>query len=676
MEPLIEAGSLVATFAIECTVTISLAALAALLAARILGRRQPGVSFAFIVAAFLLGTLLLFEQGRPSPNLLAADPSSPVRLHVARPSPTSEVPTATVVPGLTARYGSLFQVRFSGPSVKEEPSAAVPGAPTGSIDGWGLLGLLWLLGVIALAVHHLVGLCSIRATLEAAHPCEDRRLLHAAACVRDAIGTGPVGLRLSSASRSAFLAGITRPCIVLPEEAIAWADDRLTSTLIHEHMHVRRCDILVAEALRVIVSLAWCSPLPWLAFSRALKLREEACDQAVLRSGTRPADYAANLLAAARSLSSGLRAATASISSGSDLEQRIRSILETPHPLPARDRFLRRASAAIVLAAVVGTTPLTTPLYAFLESASSAKRLNGIMVWPAILESPFPAGTAPVHGTFSLTGKGGYTRIQLNLAGRTSVHRLPSVALPSALPLSGRARMILPFGGLVDAHSAHPFTHPAWTIWDDRAEPVTASAPGTVAVVRMDPREGTTIEVDHGSQVRTCYGLGRQGRSLVEAGEFVATGTPLGTFGSVSPNDIPSLSFSIRVHAHGAWVALDPAPFLFAAPDPRATPLAASVVNASVRIGDRAEVRRLLAAGLSPNQVSGDGTLPLEWVLLNRDLAMAKDLLEAGADPNAPTWNIHQAHIALHGPTVAQLARETGDPELMALLVPEQGSRP
>lgn len=670
MEPLIEAGSLVVTFAIECTVTISLAALAAILAARILGRHQPGVSFVFIVAAFLLGTLLLFEHGRPSPNLPAPDPSSPVRMHAARPSPTSEVPTVTVVPGLTARYGSLFQVRFSGSSVKDEPSAAVPGRLAGTGNGWGLLGLLWLLGVIALAVHHFVGLCSIRATLEAARPCEDRRLLHTAACVRDAIGTGPVGLRLSTASRSAFLAGIAHPCIVLPEEAVAWSDDRLTSTLIHEHMHVRRCDILVAEALRVIVSLAWCSPLPWLALTRALKLREEACDQAVLRSGTRPADYAANLLAAARSLSSGLHAATASISSRSDLEQRIRNILESPHPLAGRDRILRRALAVVVLAAVVGTTPMTTPLYAFLESASSTRRLGGIMVWPAVLEPSSRSGMTTARGTFSLTGKGGYTRIQLNLAGRTSVHRLPSVALPSALPLSGRARMILPFGGLVDAHSAQPFTHPAWTIWDDRAVPVTASAPGIVAVVRMDPGEGMVIEVDHGSQVRTRYGLGRQGASLVEAGEFVATGTPLGTFSNVPPNDIPSLSFGIRVQAHGAWVALDPAPFLFAAPDQRATPLAASVVNASVRIGDRTGVRRLLAAGLSPNQVSGDGTLPLEWVILNRDLAMAKDLLEAGADPNAPTWNIHQVHFALHGPTVAQLARETGDPELMALLAP------
>lgn len=666
MDLLIDLGRSLAPFAIECTLTISLAALAALLATRILGRHQPGVSFAFIVAAFLLGTLLLFERGRTAPDILAPDPPSPMRLHASRPSPAPDAPAATVVPGLTSRYGSLFQVRFSGPSREDEPAPVIPGAPSG--PGWGLLGLLWLLGVAALTVHQLVGLASIRATLEAARPCEDRRLLHAAACVRDVIGTGPVGLRLSSASRSAFLAGIARPCIVLPEEAIAWSDDRLTSTLIHEHMHVRRCDILVAEILRIIASLAWCSPLPWLALSRALKLREEACDQAVLRTGTRPADYAANLLATARSLSSALHAATASMAGGSDLERRIRTILEAPRHLPGRDRVLRRVSAAAVLAAVVGTTPLTAPLYAFLESASSAGRLGGAIAWLAILDPQSHAGTMPVGGTFDLAEQGGYTRIQLRLAGRTSVHRIPSVALPSALPLSGRARMILPFGGLVDAHSTRPFTHPGWTIWDDRAVPVTAAAPGRVVLVRLDPRGGTLIEVEHSAEVRTCYGLGRRGTSRVEVGEFVAAGTPLGTFGDLLPNDIPSLSFGIRVQAHGEWVALDPAPFLFAAADHRATALAASVVNASVRLGDRAEVRRLLAVGLSPNQVSGSGTLPLEWVILNRDLTMAQDLLEAGADPTTPTWNIHQAHIALRGPTVAELARETGDPELVALL--------
>jgi len=570
------------------------------------------------------------------------------------------------------RYGSLFQVRFSGPPAQDGESPGLETPARGSAQGWALAGLLWLLGVACLTIRHVAGILSIRKTLEASEPCQDRRLLHLAACIGDAVGTAPVELLLSATSRIPFEVGIARPRIILPGAATGWSDERLASTLLHEHMHIRRCDILVAEALRALASLAWCSPLPWLALSQALRLREEACDQAVLRKGARPADYAANLLAAARSLSSPPRLpAAVGLSGHSHLEQRIRGVLEAP-TIPSPQNLLRRiASAAVLGATALGTALLTTPLHAFLDSAAQARRDSGSIAWLAVLDPQTRGGRASGQGTFTVAQEGGYAHILLSLAGQRSMHRLPIVAQPEALPLTGRARMILPFGSLVDGHSARPFINPGWTIWDDRRIPVRTAASGRVSLLQVDAQEGIAVEIDHGSGLRTRYGLGRHGSSLVREGEFVAAGEPLGSFGEIAPNDIPSLAFAIFIETPEGRVFLDPAPFLFKSDPNRETALATSVLNASVRIGDRTQVRRLLAAGLSPNRVSADGTLPLEWAILARDLATAKDLLTAGADPQAPTWNTRQAHIALHGPTVAELARETGDAELMALLTPE-----
>jgi len=667
METLVALGRTVAPFALECAVKISVAALAALLATRVLGRRRPARAFAFIVAAFALGTWLLFsgrQVGTEDPL-----PGRPYSERVLAPGSPAEgdAPVATATPGLVAKYGSMFQVRFSGNFPRE---AAAPASPPGPARGaWlGALGLAWLLGFGAVNARHLLGILAIRVSLSRSRPCEDRRLLHRAASLCGDLDIGNVELRLSPGTRVAFLVGVARPTIILPEEAAAWTEERIASTLLHECLHVKRHDIAIAEAIRFLASLAWFSPLPWLALSSALELREEACDEAVLRAGIAPARYAASLLASARAMArTARRPATAAINGGSRLERRIRHVLEGPPLRSSRDGYLRSASAAMVLAAAVAAVPLAAPVYSFPDAPARATPAPG--EWPAV---PDPLTSRPgesgARGVFSISRGGGFSKIRLRFAGRTSTCRLPSVAMPGGLPLTARARMILPFGDLLDAHSRRPFLNPGWSIWDDRGIPVTAAGAGRVVVAHIDSRYGPIVEVDHGSGLRTRYCFGRHGAGAVQAGEFVAAGTVLGTFGEFSASDLPCLNFGVLLQAGGKLVALDPAPFLFAAEANRKTPLGASVVNASIRIEDRAEVRRLVARGVSVNCASADGTLPLEWAVMTQNLDIARDLVAAGADPLAATWDVHQAHIALHGPSVAEIARGSSNPELIALL--------
>jgi murein DD-endopeptidase MepM/ murein hydrolase activator NlpD len=453
---------------------------------------------------------------------------------------------------------------------------------------------------------------------------------------------------------------------------VDWPPARRTSTLLHEYLHVRRWDVPVAEGLRLITTLAWFSPFPWFALSLALKLREQACDGAVLRAGIARAAYATDLLDAARSLARPRPAASASICAGSSLEIRIRAVLEDPLVQPLRDRLARTAAAGALLAGALGMARSAGPLYSIPEFSSREALPRGPGEWGAGAD-PRPGGTT-LQGAFSLSLEGDYARIRLRFRGRLREFRLPAAALPGSLPLSGRARMIVPFGDLVDDQARKPFFNPGWSIWDGRQVPVRAAAPGRVLATRIDPRYGLVIEVDHGAGLRTRYGLGRQGVSNVVAGEYVSPWAPIGTLGACSPYDLPVLNFSILVQFGAERVALDPAPFLLAQAESRGTPLCASVVNAAVRLQDRAELERLIAGGAALNHPSADGTLPLEWALMNGNLAIAKDLVAAGADPRAATWNVHQAHIALHGPTVAELARDSANPAFAALLAPVQGT--
>lgn len=666
MDPLITLGQSLAPFAIACTVKISIAALAALAAARLLGFRRPSRAFAFILAAFALGSLLALPRGAGTPIASPVDYFLPERSRAATLRPSEAPPTATAGPGLTAKYGSLFQVRFTGIGPKASPETRSGPGPYLI----GALGLIWLAGFVAISLHHAAGLLAVRALVASAEPCADGRILRMAASVRSTLDGPTAELRLSTRCHAPFVTGMFHPRILLPRDAIHWPADDLRATLLHEYAHLKRFDILLAEVLHALVSLAWLSPLPWLAFARALRSREEACDEAVLRTGMPPARYAAHLLAAARALSQTVRpsGAAAMIAAESHLEQRIRAILVPAAVRSPRTETTRNLSAALVLTAAATAIPLTGPLSSWAEVGPRVVQPEGPQEWLAVAD-PFAAPLRNDRGVFSLREAGGYAQIRVILDGRTSVCRVPATALPTGIPLTPRARMMLPFGDLMDTPSQRPFLNAGWMIWDDRGVPVKAAAPGMVVAVRLDPQVGPVIEVDHGAGLRSRYVLGRHGTSRVDIGEFVARGSELGTFGTFSPHDIPALQFSVLLHVRSRVIALDPAPFVLSG-DNVGTPFSASVLNASIRIGDRAHVRRLIARSVSVNVPSADGTLPLEWVILTRNLAIGRDLIAAGADPQAPTWNIHQAHIALHGPTVAELARETKDADLIRLMTP------
>ena len=160
-------------------------------------------------------------------------------------------------------------------------------------------------------------------------------------------------------SPSAFepgVVGILRPVLLLPEGLV----DRLTrgqldAILAHERAHVRAHDNLVAVVHMAVEAIFWFHPLVWWIERRMIDERERACDEAVVRAGKRPADYAEGILVVCR-WSHEWPVMCVSGVTGSDLRTRIETILANRlgRRLHMTGRLLLAGAALIVIGGPIG----------------------------------------------------------------------------------------------------------------------------------------------------------------------------------------------------------------------------------------------------------------------------------------------------------------------------------
>jgi TonB family protein len=187
----------------------------------------------------------------------------------------------------------------------------------------------------------------------------------------------PFPVRFSDEVRTPLTFGLLRPVILLPPCALDWSPDLLASVLEHEQEHIRRSDPLFHWLAELVCVAWWFHPLAWLARSRAAHERECACDDAVLRSGVRPGDYASELLNLAATLPRKGEPVMA-LSALSDFERRIRNLLHS-------DTDRRPATPGTRLAAALAACALIVPL--------------------ALLHAQAPAGLGDLSGTVTdITG--------------------------------------------------------------------------------------------------------------------------------------------------------------------------------------------------------------------------------------------------------------------------------
>lgn len=144
--------------------------------------------------------------------------------------------------------------------------------------------------------------------------------------------------------------GVIRPVLLLPTSGDAWPESSRRAALMHELAHIERRDALSILVARLACALYWYNPLVWIAAGRIRSLQERACDDAVLRAGATPSDYAQFLLDVAARTSGVTRLVHASIgmTHESSLRTRIVAILD-PQATRSRPRRTRVVAACASL---------------------------------------------------------------------------------------------------------------------------------------------------------------------------------------------------------------------------------------------------------------------------------------------------------------------------------------
>ena len=308
--------------------------------------------------------------------------SSPFTLHLL-PAAPSEVPEDGH-PGQTRSR----ETALDGPVAVDEAWQATSATPafSGPVDaGEGFdprwLFVLWIVGASVLLGRFAAGIVRLRGMVSRAAPIDARDWLGRP--LADAKTAMPP-LRLSDEVDMPFASGLVRPTIVLPASASDWTAERRWAVLQHELAHLSRGDLLMNALSHIARALHWFNPFAWYAAHRVRIESERACDDAVLRQGARPSDYAEHLLSIAGAGAPGLPTAALAMARPSAFEGRLLAILE-----PGLERAA--LSRVKVVLATVGFLAVVLPLAAASPTAKAAAMAPARLSAPiSIAQDPTP----------------------------------------------------------------------------------------------------------------------------------------------------------------------------------------------------------------------------------------------------------------------------------------------
>lgn len=189
-------------------------------------------------------------------------------------------PTAAVLEPSIILSSSVIELQ----SLGNDESGFVP---RNQISMW-LLGI-WAAGALWLLGRYAYGYQSVRRQCQYA-----RRLSGDDPWCQEMGGTVPI--MVSPTIRVPMVFGLWRPCLLLPESALAYTCDRRKLVVQHERAHLLRRDGLMQLVGMLANALHWPNPLVWWARHRLRLTTEHAIDDQVLEQCQEKASVYAALL--------------------------------------------------------------------------------------------------------------------------------------------------------------------------------------------------------------------------------------------------------------------------------------------------------------------------------------------------------------------------------------------
>ena len=247
--------------------------------------------------------------------------------------------------GLGSAYADAFT-----PVRVTSPFPTVAGAPQ-SVTDW--LFVAYVAGVAAVLLWYLASYVRLRLLLRRGGALPAARLAQLEA-VAERYGLRSCRAVVVPGLPSAFVCGVVRPVLALPEEDV---DDKV---LLHELLHLHYRDALQSIGWCVLRALHWCDPFLHYVFDRIGNDMESLCDQRVLErlEGEERRAYGVILLSMANDRYPRAPGTTSLSNGGRNIARRIAAIVRfRKYP---RGMALVSVCVAVALAAplLVGTVAL------------------------------------------------------------------------------------------------------------------------------------------------------------------------------------------------------------------------------------------------------------------------------------------------------------------------------
>jgi beta-lactamase regulating signal transducer with metallopeptidase domain len=302
-----------------------------------------------------------------------------------------------------------LNVLFAGPGGIQPLQSGSPLTTTNHAPLAGIFIALWLAGVL-LSLSGLVrGLLAARRIRRGALSPLAERVVPARAQLLAVFGRDLPPIFSSDHVDVPMAVGYFRPVVLLPPSLMAHLDDQqLLQVLVHECAHAFRRDALVALFQRVLVALFWFHPLVYVVSRLLDRVREEICDNHVLRTASAK-DYAQTLLTVAESLSQPNRWFAPALIQTAKLESRIAGLLNSRRCLMTNLTSKKVAAIAmcfvgsvIVLSCFAGAPSAQQDSNDFTHVVNLAKTSTGDLI--TITEVRGPSDTLSVGNTYEVRG--------------------------------------------------------------------------------------------------------------------------------------------------------------------------------------------------------------------------------------------------------------------------------
>ncbi|MBE5862936.1 MAG: M56 family metallopeptidase [Lachnospiraceae bacterium] len=149
----------------------------------------------------------------------------------------------------------------------------------------GILGIIWLGGILVLLVAYFKRMYDLRKIIQSAVPIEEFEHLHESfeKAVRSLGYQGNVRIAITEEFLTPVSVGVFHPIVLIPKEILAFSDMEQYGVIRHEVTHYLRGDIGKKRALDVLQCIFWWNPVVYYLKRSVVEMLELECDDRVCK---------------------------------------------------------------------------------------------------------------------------------------------------------------------------------------------------------------------------------------------------------------------------------------------------------------------------------------------------------------------------------------------------------